>query len=58
MTWRIEPQKVGSLLFGFCHCVKFKVRVSVRIRERVKVGFRVRVRVGIRVRCSLVTNID
>ena len=27
--WRIEPPKIDSLLSGFCHCVKFRVRVSV-----------------------------
>ena len=28
-TWRIEPPKIGILLFGSCHCVKFRVRVSL-----------------------------
>ena len=53
MTWRIEPPKIESLLLGFCHCVKFRVRVSVGSRVRVRFGFRVRVRVGLRVRVNL-----
>ena len=44
--------KIDSLLSGFCHCVKFRVRVIVGFRVRDRVGFRVRVRVGFRVRVS------
>ena len=52
LTWRIEHPKIDSLLSGFCHYVKFRVRVSVGFRVGVRVGFRVRVRVGFRVRVS------
>ena len=53
LTWRIEPPKIDSILFGFCHCVKFRDRVSVGFRVRVRVEFSVRIRVGIRVKVSL-----
>ena len=45
-----------SLLFGFCHCVQFRVRVSLGFRVRVEFGVRVRfgsrVRFGFRIRLS------
>ena len=47
LTWKIEPQKFNSILSCFCHCVKFRIRVSVGFRVRVRVGFRVRVRVRV-----------
>ena len=47
MTWRIQPKKIDSLLSGFCHCTKFRVRVSIGFR--VRVGFRFRVRIGFKV---------
>ena len=47
-----------SLLSGFYHCAKCRVRVNVGFRVRVRDGFRVRVRVGLRVKVSLVCNID
>ena len=49
LTWRIAPQKFESLLFGFFHGFKFRVRVSVGFRLMVRVGFTVRVRVGFKV---------
>ena len=58
MTWRIEPQKIESLLSFFCHYIKFRVRVSVGIRVRGRVGFRVRIMFGISVIVSLVCNND
>ena len=57
-TWRIEPKQIDSLLFGFCHSIKYRVRVSVEFRVKVRVGFRVRVRIGLRIRVGLVCNID
>ena len=58
MTWRLEPPKNDSLLSGFCHCVEFRVRVSVGSRVWVRVVFRVGVRVGFRVMISLLFNIE
>ena len=39
----IEPKTIDSLLSGFCHYVKFRVKVSIGFRVRVMVGFMVRV---------------
>ena len=50
--------QIYLFLSYFCHCVKFRVRVSVGFRVRVWVGFMVRVMVGFVVRVSLICNID
>ena len=44
--------KIDILLSCFCHCVIFRVRVSVGLRVRVRVGFRLRIRVGFEVSVS------
>ena len=49
---------IDSLLSCFCHCVKFRIEVSVGLRVRVRVGFGVRARVGFRVSVNSMYNIN
>ena len=53
-----NKKKIDCILFGFCHYIKLRVKVSFGFRVKIRVGFRVRVRVGFRVRISLVYNIN